>query len=140
MCWLGIVRFQISLKWISYFLRKHPTRQIYKISVLEDMVSWNIVSVLTKFWESSPGNLIHSYCISFSWKSFCVLSKFWTRSLQEILMCSGKFRLSWKIRGVLLHLSLLDNLMCSRNLFKKSLLERKNRYFSKITRLADSGN
>ena len=38
-----------------FFYRKHPTRQFYKISVLGGMVSWKIVSVLTKFWESSPG-------------------------------------------------------------------------------------
>ena len=29
-------------------LRKHPTRQFYKISVLGGMISWKIVCVLTK--------------------------------------------------------------------------------------------
>ena len=147
------------------------------------MVSWKIVSVLTKFRESSPGKF--DLFLQYFLKILCVPTKFWTRSpgkfdlflryffllkscvflqnfekaLLEILMCSSIFCLSWKIcvlvpflvllenlmcsykrimsspgkfQVFLLHPSVLENLMCSRNLFKKVTPGKKNRYFSKI--------
>ena len=132
------------------------------------MVFWKIVSVLTKFWESSPGkNLVCYYGISFFWKIFmcsdeifdkkivCLLMiisppgklyvflRNWESSLCVLLHFAspGKFTyvlvlfcFSWKSRCVLikelclllensyvflLHPSLMENLMCFRNLFKK---------------------
>ena len=53
------------------------------------MVSWKIVSVLTKFWESSPGK-------------FDLF--FWYFFLLENLMCSNEIldNISWKIWSVLI--------------------------------------
>ena len=70
-----------------------------------------------------------------SWKFWCVLVTFLV--LLENLMCSYKRIMSsyGKFICFLLHSSLLENLMCSRNLlYLKLLLEKKNRYFSKIGR------
>ena len=92
-------------------------------------------------------------------KSYVFLRNF-EKALLEILMCSSLFCLSWKIYMCILpFLVLLENLMCSykrivsgklevfllcpslmENLcvleisLKKSLLEKKNRYLSKIAR------
>ena len=134
--------------------------QFCKISVLGGMVSWKILSVLTKSWESSPGkfdlflwyfflleNLLCSKEIldKISWKICDLFLRYFLllenrmflqnfeKSLPEILMCSNKCYLSCKIWCVLikelclllenlrflLHPSLLENLMCSRNLYKK---------------------
>ena len=82
--------------------RKHLTRQFCKISVLGSMVSWKIVSVLTKFLESSPG----IFDVFFS-KNYLLLENIYVS---------------------LLHPSLPENLMCSRNKFAPG---KKNRYFSK---------
>ena len=70
-------------------IRKHPTRQFYKISVLGGMASWKIVCVLTKFWESSPRKFD-----LFLWY-FCLL---------ENLMCSKEIldKISWKFWSVLI--------------------------------------
>ena len=126
--------------------RKHPTRQFYKISVLGGMVSCKIVCVLTKYWESSPGkfdlkilwyfflleNLMCSNEIldKLSWKFWCVLVHFSFPGkiicalvpflvLLENLMCTYKRIMSspGKLEVFLLHPSILENLMCSRNLF-----------------------
>ena len=69
--------------------RKHPTRQFYKLSVLRGIVSWKIISVITKFWESSPGKFD-----LFLWYFF----------LLENLMCSNEIfdKISWKIWSVLM--------------------------------------
>ena len=105
------------------------------------MVSWKIVSVLTKSWENSPGKFDLFLWYSFSWKILCVLTKFWTRShgkfdlfiryflLLENCMFSCRIlrKFSWKFGCVLVHfaspgkficvlvlfLILLENLMCS---------------------------
>ena len=60
------------------------------------MVSWKIVSVLTKFWESSPGKFICSYGFFPPRKSYVFLRNF-EKALREILICSSTFCLSWKI-------------------------------------------
>ena len=49
-------------------------------------------------------------------------------SYKKIMSSPGKFEV------FLLHPNLLENLMCSRNLFKKAAPGKKNRYFSKIAR------
>ena len=91
--------------------------------------SWKIWSVLMVFFSS--------------WKIVCVPAEFWESS-PENFMCSSTFFLSWKIymrRLVpflvllenpyvfLLHPSLLENLMCSRNLFKKVAPGKKEHIF-----------
>ena len=104
----------------TFLYRKHLTRQFLQNIC---MVSWKILCVLTNFWTRSI--LICSYDISFSWKILCGLQNF-KKAHREILMCSSIFFLSWKIWGVfLLHPSFLENLMCSRNLFKKSRFWKK---------------
>ena len=82
--------------------RKHPTRQFYKISVLGGMVSWKIVSVLTKFWESSPGkysrrpypknNIFVKYCLVGCFLLMCDCSvgqKVWTLKTLERVSCKN---------------------------------------------------
>ena len=109
----------ISMKWTFYFwhisIRKHPTRQFCKISVLGGMVSYRKSYLFLKIFEKAfLENLICSYGISFFWKILCVLTKFWTRSpgkfdlfllyffLLENRMCSSTFCLFWKIHCVLI--------------------------------------
>ena len=75
--------------------RKHPTRQICKISVLRGMVSWKVWSVLMVFFP--PG------------KSYVFLQNF-EKAILEILMCSSTFCPSWKFY---MYHFLLENLMCS---------------------------
>ena len=135
-------------------------RQFCKISVLGGMVCWEIVSVLTKFWESYPGILIRSNGISLSWNILCVLTKSWRSSWKiwsalTIFFPPGKsYVFLYNFQKVLLEsftcvlvsfLFLLENLMFSYYIqaswkiwcvleisLKKSLFGKKNKYFSKI--------
>ena len=143
---------------------------------LWDMISWKIVSVLTKLWENS-WKIWSVLMVFLSPRKSCVLTKFWTASPGkfdlflryffhlENCMCScgilrklswkfwcvlvhfaspGKFLyyfwFFWKIWCVLmkeiylllenscflLHSSLLEILICSRNLFKNVGPGKKN--------------
>ena len=78
--------------------------------------SWKIICVLAQFWESSAGNVlrvlvhfpspeIYMFC------SFLVLLENWSVLIKECLILENSY-------FFLLHPSLLENVMCSRNLFK----------------------
>ena len=108
------------------FLQFKPYTKASNEAILQNICSWGmvsrkIVSVLTKSWESSPGK-------------FDLFV--WYFLLLENLKCSNEIldKISWKIWCVLIHVAspekficvlgifliLLENLMCSRNLYKKS--------------------
>ena len=127
------------------FVRKHPTRQFCKISVLG---VWSCKCS----WESSPGIFYLFLWYFFPFGKSCVFLWNFEKALLDILMCSSTFCLSWKIYMCfctifgspgsyelclllensyifLLHPNLLESLMCSRNLFKKDTPGKKEYIF-----------
>ena len=84
------------------------------------MVSWKIVLFLQNFENALLEILFCSYGISFSWKILCCNKIFFSYLLENLK------------NVFLLHPSVLENLMCSRNLFKKSLLEKRTDILAKL--------
>ena len=100
--------------WLGFFFEKHLTKQLYKISVLGGMVTWKIVSVLAKFWLSSP------------WKSFIV--KYSEKYFWSVISPGN---ISFAFPGKF-------DVFVIKNLYQKNITswlivkKKKNRYFIKI--------
>ena len=104
---------------------------------ISDKISWKYWSFLWYFFLLENRMCSCRILRKLSWKFWCVLVHFASPGkftcvlvpflvLLESLMCSYKRIMSspGKLEVFLLHPSLLENLMCSRNLFKKILEKR----------------
>ena len=105
-------------------------KNAYAFSFLENLYVFYTYLLLLENWMCSS-------TFSFSWKIGCVLAHFAAPGKFDVFLQRNYVRKTSPpgySYVFFLYLRLLETLMCSRNFEKKLLLEKKNRYFTKIAR------